>query len=134
MTKIISVLIIVVVVWMGWKTFDYYQQVAAQQQVEQKVATGADIKPEQLAGLPPQLAPALDAAQKRGAAGLGGFLKNYGAQLQDPRKAWVELDYCVALRRDEPNEARRIFGAVKERLGTNSVVYPRIRQLEKSFE
>jgi len=36
--------------------------------------------------------------------------------------------------RTDPNDAKRIFKAVKERTSTNSPVYPRIRQLEKSFE
>ena len=36
--------------------------------------------------------------------------------------------------RDDPNEARRVFKTVKDRVPTNSVVYPRIRQLEKTFE
>lgn len=134
MTKIISVFIIVVVVWLGWKIFSYYQEVEAQHQVEQKAAAGADIKPEQLSGLPGQLQPALDNAQRRGGPGLRDFLKNFGNQVQDPRRAWIEMDYCVAIRREDPNEAKRIFSAVKERTKTNSVVFPRVRQLEKSFE
>jgi hypothetical protein len=134
MTKLISVVIIVVVIWVGWKIFAYYQQVEQQQQVEEKAASGADIRPEQLSGLPAHLHSALDAAQRRGAVGLGEFLKSFGNQVQDPRRAWIEMDYCVAIRRDDPNQARRIFSAVKERTSTNSVVYPRVRQLEKSFE
>jgi hypothetical protein len=134
MTKLISILIIVAVVWVGWKIFSYYQHVEQQQQVEEKTASGADIKPDQLSGLPGHLYAALDAAQRRGAAGLRDFLKNFGNQVQDPRRAWIEMDYCVAIVREDPNEAKRIFSAVKERTSTNSVIYPRVRQLEKSFE
>jgi hypothetical protein len=134
MTKLISILIIVAVVWLGWKIFAYYQHVAEQQKVEQKAASGADIKPDQLPGLPSHLYAALEAAQRRGTAGLRDFLKSYGGQVQDPRRAWIEMDYCVAVVREDPNEAKRIFGAIKERTSTNSVIYPRVRQLEKSFE
>ena len=62
------------------------------------------------------------------------WLKTHGAQLQDPRKAWIELDFCVAITREDPAEARRIFKSVKERLQPTSPVWPRVKQLEKSYE
>jgi hypothetical protein len=61
------------------------------------------------------------------------WLKAYGAQVQDPRKAWIEMDYALALMREDPNEAKKVFLAVKERTPTNSPVYPRVLQLEKTF-
>jgi hypothetical protein len=54
--------------------------------------------------------------------------------IQDPRKAWIELDYCVVLARENPKEARRIFDQVKQRIRPDSPVYPRIKQLEPTFE
>jgi hypothetical protein len=134
MTKLISILIIVAGLWLGWKIFAYYQQIEEQNENRQKVEAGADLRPENLSGLPPHLQQYLEAAQRRGPDGLRDFLKTYGAQLQDPRRAWIEMDFCVAVRREDPNEAKRIFSAVKERTSTNAVIYPRIRQLEKSFE
>ena len=44
------------------------------------------------------------------------WLKTYGQSVEDPRKAWIELDYCVAVAREDPAEARRVFAAVKERI------------------
>lgn len=134
MKALISIFIIVVVIFGGWKIYSYYQQVEAESQAKQKVETGADVKGENLPGLPNELATSLQAAEKNGSTGLREWLKFYGAQVQDPRKAWIEIDSSLALLRTDPNDAKRTFKAVKERTSTNSPVYPRIRQLEKTFE
>lgn len=134
MTKIISVFIIVVLVFCGWKLVAYYKKVEEENQAKQKVETGADLRPENLTGMDWSLQSSLDAASKSGPNGLRDWLKVYGSRVQDPRKAWIEMDCSLALLRTEPNEAKRIFKAVKDRTGTNSLVYPRIRQLEKTFE
>jgi hypothetical protein len=134
MTKLISIFIIVLVVFAGWKLFTYYQQVEEESRQQQKTETGADIRPESLPGLPYALETSLQAAQRNGATGLRKWLNAYGPQVQDPRKAWIEMDYSLTAIREDPNDARRVFQAVKERVPTNSPVYPRIRQLEKTFE
>jgi len=54
--------------------------------------------------------------------------------VEDPRKAWIELDFCVAVAREDPAEARRVFAAVKERIGPASPVWPRMKELEKTYE
>ena len=41
-------------------------------------------------------------AQKDGVNGIRNFLKQYGSSVQDPRKAWLELDYCMLLAREDP--------------------------------
>ena len=134
MTKLIAILIIVLAVFAGWKLVAYYQQVAEESQQKQKADTGADIRPEQLEGVPWNLNQSLEIAQRSGSSDLGKWLKIYGDHIRDPRKAWIEMDYCLALMRDDPNEARRVFKTVKDRTSTNSVIYPRLRQLEKTFE
>ena len=134
MKALIAIFIIVLFIFCGWKLFSYYQKVEAETQSKQKVEAGADIRPDELPGLPGGLYGSLQAAQKNGSTGLRDWLKYYGAQVQDPRKAWIEMDCSLALLRTDPNDAKRIFKAVKERTSTNSPVYPRIRQLEKSFE
>lgn len=134
MTKLISILLIIIVAWVGWKIFSYYQEVASQQERQERTATGADLQPSQLPGLPAELHHAYDLAQRRGPAGLREFLAVHGTRVQDPRRAWIELDYCTGILRDDPREAKRIFAEVKARISTNSVIYPRIRQLEKTFE
>ena len=134
MTKLISAFIIILVIVAGWKLVAYYKQVEEENRTQKKVETGADIRPEQLEGLPYELHQSLMAAQKSGATGLRDWLKFYGPQVKDPRKAWIELDYCLAAMRDDPKDAKRVFQSVKERTPTNSPVYPRVRQLERTFE
>lgn len=134
MTKLIAIFIIVLAIFAGWKLVAYYQKVAEESQKAEKVEMGANIRPEELPGLSWNLQSSLQAAQKNGATGLRDWLKAYGAQVHDPRKAWIEMDYCMAILRDDPNEAKRIFNSVRERTKTNSPVYPRIRQLEKTFQ
>lgn len=134
MTKLIAIFIIVLVIVAGFKLVGYYKQVEEENRQQHREETGADIRPEQLDGLPYQFQQSLQAAEKNGASGLRDWLKFYGPQVKDPRKAWIELDYCLAAMRDDPNEARRVFQTVKERTPTNSPVYPRVRQLERTFE
>ena len=134
MKALISILIIALFVFVGWKVFTYYRQIEGEKEEAQQVETGADIRPEDLRGLPQVYQSSLQAAQQNGAKGLRDWLKMYGSQVQDPRKAWIEMDYSLSLLRNDPNEAKRIFNAVKERMSTNSLVYPRIRQLEKTFQ
>jgi hypothetical protein len=94
--------------------------------------------PEQLQGMPgqnpTQLEATLRAAQSQGAEALKNWLKTYGRAVQDPRKAWIELDYCTMISREDPNEAKRIFAEVKNRTPPSSPVWPRIQKLEKTYE
>jgi len=99
-----------------------------------QVAAAAAVTGESLQGLPEKLGPTLQAAQAHGAAGLRNWLKTYGQAVKDPRKAWIELDYCVAVTREDTAEARRIFKEVKERTPKSSPVYPRIEKLAKTYE
>ena len=62
------------------------------------------------------------------------WLKAYGSKVQDPRKAWIQLDYVLLITRDNIGEAKRIFAEVKARTPKNSPVWPRIQQLEKTYE
>lgn len=134
MTKLIAVVIIALVLWGGWHLFLYWEKVKNEKEAEQKQAAATVVVPEQLAGLPQNLEPTLQAAQKQGATGLKSWLQTYGRVVQDPRKAWIELDYAVALSRDNPAEAKRVFAGVKARTPPSSPVWPRIKQLEKSYE
>jgi hypothetical protein len=88
----------------------------------------------QLPGLPPRLQPALEAAQQRGAAGLRDFLAANGANVADPRLAWIQLDYVLVVAPGDPVEARKVFAQVKARLAPGSPVFARMKQLEKTYE
>jgi len=54
--------------------------------------------------------------------------------VQDPRKAWIQLDYVLLLTRQNPQEAKRVFNEVKDRTLPNSPVWPRIQSMEKSYQ
>jgi hypothetical protein len=134
MTKLIAALIIVAALYGGWHLFLYWDKVRNEEQTAQKQAVASTVDSRQLPGMPQQLESALDAAEKQGAAGLKNFLKTYDRSLQDPRKAWIELDYVQRLARDEPVEAKRRFAEIRDRVGPASPVWPRIKQLEKTYE
>jgi hypothetical protein len=104
---------------------------------EKEVQTAApvpEVAGDQLAGMPPNLQPVLEVARQRGAAGLHDFLNMYGNTIRDPRRAWIELDYVVLLAQSSPGEARREFAKVKSRVASNSPVYNRVKQLEKTYD
>src|SRR5436853_7794458 len=115
MTKLIAALIIAVVLYGGWHLFLYWEEVKNEKETEKKQQAASAVDPNSLQGLPRNLEPTLQAAQKQGAAGMRQWLKTYGSVVQDPRKAWIELDYCVLIARDDPAEARKVFASVKER-------------------
>ncbi len=134
MTKLIAALIIVAALYGGWEFFLYWEKVKNEEEDRQKQTAAAMVVGDQLPGVPYKLEASLQAARKKGAAGLRNWLKAYGQSVQDPRKAWIELDFCVAVAREDPAEARRVFAAVKDRLGPSSPVWPRLQQLEKTYE
>jgi hypothetical protein len=135
MTKIlISIAIIAVLAFGGWKIFEYWDQIQNDRENAKKEAAALSLNPDSLPGLPPGWSASLKAAQQQGATALGNWLKIYGGGVQDPRKAWIQLDYCVMITRDNPQEARRIFNEVKDRTPPTSPVWPRMHELEKSFE
>jgi hypothetical protein len=136
MTKLIGVFIVLIFLFVGWKVYLYYDDIQNEADLKRKEQEAKlNVAPETLQGVPWQLLDPLTAAYKKGAAGLGEFLKTHGNELQDPRKAWVELDYCVALSQSNPAEAKRIFSGVKQRTPTNSIViYHRVKQLEKTYQ
>lgn len=134
MTKLIAVVILVLVLWGGWELYFYWERVQNEEVAQKKQAAAAAVVGEQLPGMPYPLEASLRAAKERGAAGLGNWLKTYGRSIQDPRKAWIELDYCVLISGANPAEAKRIFAEVKARTKESSPVWPRIKQLERTYE
>jgi hypothetical protein len=134
MTKIISAVIVVLLLYGSYELFLYWERVKNDQEKQQKQEAAAMVMGDSLPGLPSKLEPSLQAARQRGAAGLRNWLKANGASVEDPRKAWIELDFCVAVAREDPAEAKRVFASVKERIGPSSPVWPRMKQLEKTYE
>jgi len=134
MTKLIAALVIVAVLYGGWNLFLYWDKVKSEEETAKKQAVATAVDPRQLPGIPEHPEPTLDAAQKQGAVGLPNWLKAYDRVIKDPRKAWIELDYCVLVAREDPAEARRVFASVKDRTPASSPVWPRIKQLEKTYQ
>jgi hypothetical protein len=133
-TKLIAALIIVAVLYGAWNLFVYWDKVKNEKESIRKEEAAAVVTETSLPGLPYGLEQSLQAAKRQGAASLKNWLKTYGNSVQDPRKAWIELDYCVMIARDDPAEARRVFASVRERTGPASPVWPRIKQLAPTYE
>lgn len=134
MTKVIAAVILLAVLFGGWELFFYWEKVKNEEETQKKQSAAAIVAGEQLPGMPEELQPALKAAESRGPEGLKNFLKTYGRRIQDPRKAWIELDYCLMITREDPSEARRLFADVKKRMDPTSPVWPRIKKLERTYE
>jgi hypothetical protein len=134
MTKLIAAVIILAVLYGGWELFFYWEKVKNEEEVQKKQEAAAVVVGENLPGVPQPLEPTLKAAEAQGAAGMRNWLKTYGRAIQDPRKAWIELDYCLLLSREDPAEAKRLFAEVKSRTPETSPVWARIKKLEKAYE
>jgi len=138
MTKIISALIVIAVLYCGWHLFFYWEKVKNDQETEKKQMAAAEVLGDQLSGMPVQdqykYESSLRDAESKGAAALRNWLDTYGRSVEDPRKAWIELDYCMLVSRENTAEARRVFAEVKARTPETSPVWPRIKQLEKTYE
>ncbi len=134
MTKIITIFIIVVVCYCGYHLFRYWESMNDEEANKKRESAELALQGDRLEGMPYQLQNSLQVAQRQGGTAMLDWLKNYGPLVQDPRKAWIEMDVCVAIVRENPAEARRIFKTVKNRIDQNSPVWPRVKQLEKTFE
>lgn len=132
--KLLWILVIAAVGFVGWRLFEYWDEVSLEKAAKEKQAPAQITSGEQLGTLTQQLESSLQTAQKAGPAAMKNWLKLYGHLVQDPRKGWIELDYAVLLSRGDPREAKRVFAEVKGRTPTNSQIYPRIKQLEKTYE
>lgn len=138
MTKVIAALIILLVLWGGWELFFYWERVKNEQETQKKQEAAALVVGENLPGMAylntQALEQSLRKAQSEGAGAMRAWLKNYGNMVQDPRKAWIELDYCLLLSREDPAEAKRVFAQVKARTPETSPVWPRIKQMERTYQ
>lgn len=133
-TKLIGGLIVAGMLFVGWSLYKYWQTFQDQKAAEQKAAAAKVVNPDQLPGMPYELQGSLELARRQGARSMQNWLKANSRFLQDPRKAWIELDYCGMLYRDDPQEAKRVFAAVKSRTPQTSPVWPRIEQMQKTYE
>jgi hypothetical protein len=137
MTKTIWAFIIIVVLYLGWLLFQNWSKVRDEHEAQvsgQASAAPVAVNGDQLPGLPQGLETSYRTARDKGTRAVREWLKTYGAQLQDPRKAWIELEQCIALARENPSEAKTLFATVKQRVPPSSPVWPKVKELEKTFE
>jgi len=135
MTKLMGILVVVLVIWGGYELFELWDRYDKEGDLKQKEEEAArNFTPESLPGMPYELKDSYEKAKKNGTIAMGNWLKAYNSKLQDPRKAWIELDYVVDVAGKDPVEAKKIFADVKARIPTNSLVYPRIKQLQSTYE
>src|SRR5579884_152245 len=135
MTKLLWILGIVLVCWGGYELFEFWDRYDTNKDLAAKQAEDArNFDPQNLPGMPDKLRKSYDIAKTRGDVGLHDWLRAYHDQMQDPRLAWIELDYAVMISQKDPAEAKRIYENVKARTPESSPVYPRVKQLEKTYE
>jgi len=135
--KVLIGILICLIVGLGvYKIWEHWTQVQQQNSLEEKAAAGPNIDPRTLTGLPWQLDLKLTEAQQAGPEAFKRFvegLRKY-PDVKDPRLAWIELDYVVLISSSDPLKAKQIFYDVKKRTPTDSPIYPRIRQLSKTYD
>ncbi len=133
-TKAIWALIIVAAGYVAYLLFQQWDQARLEHDTGKKAETATAVTGESLAGMPSQLEHGLRAAKERGAVAFQTWFKANERLLADPRKAWIELELCVAMTRENPAEAKRIFARVKSRVPPSSPVWSRVKELERVFE
>jgi hypothetical protein len=140
MTKtLIGIAIIALLAFGGWKVYQLWDKYSTEKDLqEQQEQAAKNFTPQSLPGMPSNWETdyqKADAAARNGdVAALRDWLKVHGQQVDDPRRAWIELDYMVMISRSDPQEAKAIFDSVKDRTPKESPVYPRVMQLEKTYQ
>jgi hypothetical protein len=137
--SIITLAFIGLLAYGGWEAWQMWQKYdSSNDQTRQEEAAVKCIDPTQLAGMPQawedSYQKANDAAKAGDLTALRAWLKMYGQHVNDPRRAWIELDYMVMISKEDPQEAKLIYESVRDRTPQNSPVYPRIKLLEKTYE
>jgi hypothetical protein len=87
-----------------------------------------------LPGLPAYLEDSLSQAHQEGLEALGKWLKAWSKKVQDPRLAWIELDYVVLLNLKDHKAARERFLAVQARVPETSPVFSRVQKLAPAYD
>jgi hypothetical protein len=133
MTKAIWALIIVVVGYLAYLLFLQWQKAENEHAGRRTEAAAAVVNGDALPGMPYQLDPAYRTAKSRGAAAFQAWYVANERQLADPRKAWIQLELCRMMARENPAEAKKIFAEVQSRVPPSSPVWPQVKELEKTF-
>jgi hypothetical protein len=132
----IAVVAIIAVLAGAYKIWEYWDKVSHDQDIaEQEAKAKLNYNPDSLPGMPEDLRKGYEIVkQNNSPEGLGKWLKAVGSRIDDPRRASIELDYVVGIASTDPQEAKRVFADVAGRLKPDSPVYPRMKQLEKTYQ
>jgi len=137
MKALIAIFFALVGVYLFMELVGFYRRTAEQQNGHSSYPS-AEITStptgDSLPGLPPFLETSLVQAQQQGAEELGKWLKSWSKQVQDPRLAWIELDYLVLLNLKDHKAARERFLQIKARTVPGSPVFDRIKKLDSAYE
>jgi len=135
MKAVLTLLIIAGVLFGAYKMWEYWDTMD-QQRISGAGTAGSSVvrSPSSLPGLDYRYEESLATAQKGGAKSLKAWLDQYQSLVQDPRLAWIELDYVLLVSKEDPIQAKRTFAKVKKRVPADSPVYQRIKDLEKTYE
>lgn len=136
MKRSVAILIVLLVIVGALKLYNYWEEVDRNEKWKIKQAEGDSTEVERLSGMPWYLEAKLREAQGRGPASMKQWIETYekAKVVQDPRLAWIQLDYVLLVAPQDPVEAKRMFAEVKKRVPANSPVYPRIKKLEKTYD
>jgi hypothetical protein len=131
MKALISILIVLLFIFTVWKLWEYWERVEANKEREAR----QEAAPPNLGNLEYTLQTSLrDVMSKKDPAALKAWLDRNRRQIQDPRLAWIELDYVIMVAPQNPAEAKRVYREVKERTLPDSPVYKRVKELEKTYD
>ena len=135
MRKVFGFILILLAIYLAHQGYLRYQTFRTTHADGSSDRSGAGPgSPSSLPGLPLNLEPFLQAAQSKGTATFKICLDYYGPQIEDPRKAWIELDYVVMVSTEDITEAKRVYAEVKARTPKSSPVYERVKRLAKAYE
>ena len=135
MKVLISILIVLVVIFTGYRLIVYWEEVENKKDLEKKAAS-AQINPRTLDGLSSRFENSLSEAKSKGAAQFGDWIEQakQASIAKDPRLAWIELDYVLMVVLEDPVKAKKVFLDVQGRTPENSPVYKRVQSMKKTFE
>ena len=132
MKALITLVLVFAVYWVGKTIYGEYKS-KEQQEIKAKALEESGLGSDGLPGMAASLEPSLKTAQAQGPAALKRWLDQYRRYLRDPKLADIELDYAMQLARQNPQQAKQVYQAVKRRTPKNSPVYPKVERLAATF-
>ena len=136
MKAAISILLVIGFIFGVYKMWDYWDNLDRQKVQSIEKAEKQAIRGESLPGLPQALEADLTKAKADGPKATKAFIERIkkSTMVGDPRLAWIEIDYVVAVSLQDAVEAKRAFREVKQRVTQDSPVYKRVKELEKTYD